>query len=62
MLFRTRNQVNTKKKSTSKIAEVLSPKAKKTSSSQFGTIFGQNLWDLFVLTGPFSSDHSALKS
>ena len=36
----------------------------KRSSLQFGTTFCQNLWDLFVLTltGPFSSDHPALKS
>ena len=35
---------------------------KKRFSPQFGTIFGRILRDLFVLTGPFSSDHPALKS
>ena len=34
----------------------------KRSSPQFGTIFDRTLWDLFVLTGPFSSDYPALKS
>ena len=46
MSFRSRNRVKTKKR----------------SSPQFGTIFGRNLWDLLVLTGPFSSDHPALNS
>ena len=36
-------------------------KTKKRPSPPFGTIFGRNLWDLFVLTGPFSSDHLTLK-
>ena len=35
---------------------------KKRSSPQFGTRFGRNLKNLFVLAGSFSSDHSALKS
>ena len=46
--FCLRNQVETKQK--------------KRSSPQFGTMFGRNLWDLVVLTDPFSSDHPALKS
>ena len=37
-------------------------KKKERSSPQFGTIFGRNLKDLFVLAGSFSSDHPALKS
>ena len=32
------------------------------SSPQFGTKISRNLWDSFVLTGPFSSDQPALKS
>ena len=47
MSFRPRNRVKTKKKG---------------SSPQFGTIFGRNLCDLFVLTDVFSFDHPALKS
>ena len=35
-------------------------KTKKRSLPQFGTIFGRNWWDLFVPTGPFSSDPLAL--
>ena len=45
---------------------LLSPESsedqKKRSSPQFGTIFGRNWWDLFVLTDTFSSDNPALKS
>ena len=37
-------------------------KTKKRSFPQFGTIFGRNWWDLFVLTGAFSSDQPSLKS
>ena len=48
MSFRPRNQVKTKKK-------------KKKSSPQFGTKFGPNLWDLFVLPSFFSSVQPALK-
>ena len=36
-------------------------KTEKRSLPQFVTIFGRNWWDLFVPTGPFSSDPSALK-
>ena len=28
---------------------------------QFGTMFGRNLWDLFMQAGSFSFDHPALK-
>ena len=31
------------------------------SLPQFGAIFCRNWWDLFVLTGPFSTDHPVLK-
>ena len=34
---------------------------RKRSSTQFGTKFGRNLWDLFVLPGSFSSAQPALK-
>ena len=44
------NQVKTKQK------------RKKKSLPQFGTIFGRNWWDLFVLIGTFSSVHPPLKS
>ena len=66
MCFRPRNRVKTKKKSP-KTEEFLSPKSsedqkqKKRSSPQFGTKFGRNLWDLFVLPDPFSSVQPALK-
>ena len=40
----------------------LSEYQKKKSFPQFGTEFGRNLWDLFVLTGPFLCDQPALKS
>ena len=44
---------------------LLSPKSseikKKQTLPQFGTIFGRNWWDLFMVTGPFLSDHPALK-
>ena len=43
----SRNRVKTKKKN--------------RSSPQFGSTFDWNLWDLFVLTGPFLSNHLALK-
>ena len=66
MSFRPRNRVKTKKKSSPKIEEFLSPKSsenqKKKSTPQFGTKFRRNLLDLFGLTGPFSSDQPALKS
>ena len=67
MPFRPRNRLkNKKKRSSPKTEEFLYPKSsedkKKTSSPQFGTKFVRNLWDLFVLTGPFSSDQPALKS
>ena len=47
MSFCPRNRVKTKEK---------------RSSPQFRTIFGRILRNLFVLTGPFLSDHPALKS
>ena len=64
--FRPKNQVKTKKKRFSpKIAEFLLAKSsedqKKRSSPQFGTKFGQNLWDLFVQPGTFSTVQPALK-
>ena len=72
MSFRPRNQMKTiKKKSSPKIEEFCplnqvktkkKKKKKETSSPQFETKFGQNLWDLFVLTCPFSYDQPALKS
>ena len=68
MSFRTQNRAKTPKiRSSPKIKEFLSPKSseippQKKSSPQFGTKFGRNLWDLFVLTGPFLSDQPALKS
>ena len=67
MSFRPRNRVKTKKKVFTKNWRVFLPKIKlrpkrKRNSTQFGTKFGWNLWDLFVLTGPFSSDRPALKS
>ena len=43
-----RNQVKTKKR--------------EKSSPQFGTKLGRNLWDLFEMAGPFSSNQPALKS
>ena len=66
MSFRPRNRVKTKNKRFSpKIEEFLPSKSsedqKKRFSSQFGTKFGQNLWDLVVLPGPFSSVQLALK-
>ena len=66
MSFRPRNRVKTKKKRSSpKIEEFLSPKSsedqKKRSSPQFGTKIARNLWDLFVLPGPFSSIQPALE-
>ena len=65
MSFRPQNRVKTKKESSRKIKEFLSPKSsenQKKSSPQFGTKFSRNLLDLFGLTGPFSSDQTALKS
>ena len=51
------------KRSSPKIEGYLSLKSgedkKKRSLPQFGTIFGQNWWDLFRLTGTFLSDHPA---
>ena len=35
---------------------------KKSFSPQFGTIFGRILWNLFVLTGPYSSGQPTLQS
>ena len=46
MSFRPRNRVKTKKT---------------RSSRQFGTKFGGNLWDFFMLSGPFLSVQSTLK-
>ena len=65
MSFRCQNRVKTKKKSSPKIEEFLSPKSsenQKKSSPQFGTKFSPNLLDSCGLTGPFSSDQPALKS
>ena len=66
MSFRRQNRVKTKKKSSPKIEEFLSPKSsenqKKKSSPQIGTKFCPNLLDLCGLTGPFLSDQPALKS
>ena len=69
MSSRPRNSVTTKKekRSSPKTEEFLSPKSsedkkeKKRSSPQFGTKIGWNLWNLFVLPGPFSSVQPALK-
>ena len=59
-----------KKTSLLKIKQFLSPKSsedqkkkkKERFTPQFGTKFGRNLWDLFVLTDPFSSNQPACKS
>ena len=48
--------------SSPKLSEDQKKKKEKKYSPQFGTIFGRNLWDLFVLTGPFLSNFPSLKS
>ena len=69
MSFRPRNRVKTKKTSSPKNEEFLflkscenQKKKMERTSPQFGTKFGRNLWDLFVLTASFLSDQPALKS
>ena len=68
MSFRFRNRVKTKKtkkglhRKLKSFCPRIKCRPKKRCSPQFGTIFGRNLWDLFVLPGPFSSDQPALKS
>ena len=68
MSFRPRNRVTTKQKKVfTETWRVFAPEfkwrpKKKRFSPQFGTIFGRILWDLFVLTGPYSSPQPALKS
>ena len=65
--LRLQNRVKTKKSSSPRIEEFLSPKSsedqkkKKRSSPQFGTKFGRNWWHLFLLTGSFLFVQPALK-
>ena len=65
MSFRFRNRVKTKKKRLHQKLKSFCPrnqeKTKKRFSPQFGTKFGRNFWDLFVLPAPFSSVQTALK-
>ena len=63
MSFRSRNRVNTKKRSSPKLEEFLSPKSSEDKKKVFTAIwdkFGRSLWNLFVLPGFFSSVQPAL--
>ena len=67
MSFHTRNRVKTNKKVFTEnwrafVPEIKLRQKRERTSQQFGTKFGRNLRDLFVLTGAFSSDLPALKS